>query len=151
MKGCPTPWVSNQMAGVYELAGSIAFLLLGVLGLASVASLVVRFRRSQGVERQQLKWFTYGAGVLALLLAVSAASQALNDRIPALVVGPRWPHPLAIGVAVLRYRLYDIDGSSTAPWSMGCSPSCWASATPAPCLRLGSCSAAWARIRRAGW
>jgi hypothetical protein len=83
------------MAGVYELAGPIAFLLLGVLGLASVASLVVRIRRSQGVERQQLKWFTYRAGVLALLLAVSAASQALNDRIPAL--------------AVLRYRLYDID------------------------------------------
>jgi hypothetical protein len=55
-----------------------------VLGLASVTSLVVRFRCSQGVERQQLKWFTYGAGVLALL-AISAASQALNERIPALV------------------------------------------------------------------
>jgi hypothetical protein len=125
------------MAGVYELAGPIAFLLLGVLGLASVASLVVRIRRSQGVERQQLKWFTYRAGVLALLLAVSAASQALNDRIPAL--------------AVLRYRLYDIDRIINRTLAHGCSPSCWASATPAPRLRLGSCSAAWARIRRAGW
>jgi hypothetical protein len=52
------------MAWVYELAGSVSFLLLGVLGLASVASLVVRFRPARGEERQQLKWFTYGAGVL---------------------------------------------------------------------------------------
>ena len=80
-----------------------------MLGLASVTSLVVRFRCSQGVERQQLKWFTYGAGVLALL-AISAASQALNERIPALSWRPRAGRPpLAIGVAVLRYRLYDID------------------------------------------
>jgi len=81
-----------------------------VLGLASVASLVVRFRRARGEERQQLKWFTYGAGVLTLLLAVSAMSPALNAQVPNLVVaaGLAAP-PLAIGVAVLRYRLYDID------------------------------------------
>ena len=81
-----------------------------MLGLASVASLVVRFRRARGEERQQLKWFTYGAGVLTLLLAVSAMSPALNAQVPNLVVaaGLAAP-PLAIGVAVLRYRLYDID------------------------------------------
>jgi hypothetical protein len=100
----------QQLAGVYELAASTAFLLLGVLGLASVASLVVRFRRARGEERQQLKWFTYGAAVLALLLAVSAASQTLSGRVPDLVVAAALAAPpLAIGVAVLRYRLYDID------------------------------------------
>jgi peptidoglycan/LPS O-acetylase OafA/YrhL len=71
---------------------------------------VVRFRRARGEERQQLKWFTYGAGVLALLLAVSAASQALTARVPDLVIAAALAAPpLAIGIAVLRYRLYDID------------------------------------------
>ena len=106
----PNPLGIQQMAAVYEFAGPIAFLLLGVLGLASVASLVVRFRRARGEERQQLKWFTYGAGILILLLAVSAMSPALNAQIPNLVVAAALAAPpLAIGVAVLRYRLYDID------------------------------------------
>jgi len=106
----PNPLGIQQLAGVYELTGSIAFLLLGVLGLTSIASLVVRFRRARGEERQQLKWFTYGAGVLVLLLAVSAMSPALNAQIPNLVVAAALAAPpLAIGVAVLRYRLYDID------------------------------------------
>jgi hypothetical protein len=106
----PNPLGIRQLAEVYRHAGSIAFLLLGVLGLASVASVVVRFRRARGEERQQLKWFTYGAGVLTLLLAVSAVSPALNARIPFLVIAAALAAPpLAIGVAVLRYRLYDID------------------------------------------
>jgi hypothetical protein len=106
----PNPLGVQQMAAVYELAGSIAFLLLGVLGLTSIASLVVRFRRARGEERQQLKWFTYGAGVLTLLLAVSAMLPALNAQLPHLVVAAALAAPpLAIGVAVLRYRLYDID------------------------------------------
>jgi hypothetical protein len=110
-QGLPlNPLGIQQLAGVYELAAPTAFLLLGVLGLASVASLVVRFRRARGEERQQLKWFTYGAAVLALLLAVSAASQTLSGRVPDLVVAAALAAPpLAIGVAVLRYRLYDID------------------------------------------
>jgi len=85
--------------------------LLGLLLVctgAAVVSLVLRFRRSQGVERQQLKWFTY-AGVL--LFAWSAVDLVLPDVAPftaffgltiALV-------PVAAGIAVLRYRLYDID------------------------------------------
>jgi hypothetical protein len=106
----PNPLGIQQLAAVYEVVGPIAFLLLGVLGLASVVSLVVRFRRARGEERQQLKWFTYGAGVLTLLLAVSAVSPALNAQVPNLVVAAALAAPpLAIGVAVLRYRLYDID------------------------------------------
>src|SRR5918994_650278 len=51
-------------------AGALGAVLLGVLGacmVASVVSVVLRFRRSQGVERQQLKWFTYAAGLVLAL------------------------------------------------------------------------------------
>jgi hypothetical protein len=75
--------------------------------LLSVASLVLRFRRSRGEERQQMKWFVY-AGVLVVgalfvpLLVPGAASSLLQ-----LLVMPTLP--VAAGVAILRYRLYDID------------------------------------------
>jgi hypothetical protein len=106
----PNPLGIQQLARAWELLVPIGVLLLGALTVASAASLVVRFRRARGEERQQLKWFTYGAGVLTVLLAVSAVSPALNARIPLLVVAAALAAPpLAIGVAILRYRLYDID------------------------------------------
>jgi hypothetical protein len=70
---------------------------------------VLRFRGSQGVERQQLKWFTYAATLLILFLLLSdylfpqsGVVELLYGLVVALV-------PIAAGVAVLRYRLYDID------------------------------------------
>jgi hypothetical protein len=71
--------------------------------LLSVASLVLRFRRSRGEERQQLKWFVY-AGVLSVgaILIPSAASSLLQLLVLPLL-------PVAAGIAILRYRLYDID------------------------------------------
>jgi uncharacterized membrane protein len=71
--------------------------------LLSVASLVLRFRRSRGEERQQLKWFVY-AGVLSVgaILLPSAASSLLQLLVLPLL-------PVAAGIAILRYRLYDID------------------------------------------
>jgi hypothetical protein len=88
--------------------GSVLFgLLLGCTG-AAVVSLVLRFRRSQGVERQQLKWFTY-AGVLGFawlvvdpVLPDVALFRLVSGLTTALV-------PVAAGIAVLRYLLYDID------------------------------------------
>jgi hypothetical protein len=88
--------------------GPVLFgVLLGCTG-AAVVSLVLRFRRSQGVERQQLKWFTY-AGVLGFawlvvdpVLPDVALFQLVSGLTTALV-------PVAAGIAVLRYRLYDID------------------------------------------
>jgi hypothetical protein len=143
-QGLPlNPLGIQQLAGVYELAASTAFLLLGVLGLASVASLVARFRRARGEERQQLKWFTYGAAVLALLLAVSAASQTLSGRVPDLVVAAGWPRPRWPSAWPCCGTGYDIDRIINRTWSMGPSPSCWASSTPASCLPSASCSAVW--------
>jgi hypothetical protein len=81
-------------------------LLLTVLAAVAFGSLVVRFRRSRGEERQQLKWFTYAAALVPL--------SALGDALPA-VVGdlaidlPIVFLPVAAGIAILRYRLYDID------------------------------------------
>jgi len=76
-------------------------LVLFVL-VASIISLIVRFRRSQGVERQQLKWFTY-AGALVLLAPFS--NSLLGNISYVLVIAL----PVAVGIAILRYRLYDID------------------------------------------
>ena len=84
--------------------------VLGGFVLAAAASLVVRFRRAAGVERQQLKWFTYAAAIQAVLTAAAAVSPSLDDRIPDVLDNLGYAAvPLAIGAAILRYRLYDID------------------------------------------
>jgi hypothetical protein len=89
--------------------GAILFGLLGLCAAAGVVSVVLRFRRSQGVERQQLKWFTYAATLLVLFLLLSdylfpqsGVVEVLYGLVVALV-------PIAAGIAILRYRLYDID------------------------------------------
>ncbi len=71
--------------------------------LLSLLSLVLRFRRSRGEERQQLKWFVY-AGVLSVgvVLVPSEASALLQLLVLPLL-------PVAAGIAILRYRLYNID------------------------------------------
>jgi hypothetical protein len=75
--------------------------------LLSVLSLALRFRRSRGDERQQLKWFVYASvllvGALFIPLLVPGAASSLLQ----LLVMPALP--LAAGVAILRHRLYDID------------------------------------------
>jgi hypothetical protein len=82
--------------------GAILSGLLLVVFVASISSLIVRFRRSQGVERQQLKWFTY-AGALVLLAPLS--NSLLGNVTYVLLLAL----PIAVGIAILRYRLYDID------------------------------------------
>ena len=79
---------------------------LGVGCVGAVAAVVVRFRRSGGVERQQMKWFLYAAAPILTL----PLTDALPGIFGGLVLG--WlllGLPTAIGVAVLKYRLYDID------------------------------------------
>jgi hypothetical protein len=84
----------------------VAIILLGVLTAAAFGSLVIRFRRSRGEERQQLKWFTYAAALLPLAAASNNLPAPLGDLLIAVLIVFL---PVATGIAVLRYRLYDID------------------------------------------
>jgi hypothetical protein len=85
-------------------------LVVSIVG--AVASVVVRFRRSRGVERQQMKWFVYAAALL-LLFPVSILASDF-DFLPEIVSGvvlglALVALPTAIGTAILKHRLYDID------------------------------------------
>jgi hypothetical protein len=77
-----------------------------------VVALLVRFRRSRGVERQQLKWFTFAGAVTfaALVLLLFPSQYGWIGPVSPLVTAPILVSmPVAAGVAILRYRLYDID------------------------------------------
>jgi hypothetical protein len=81
-------------------------LLLGIGILGAAASVVVRYRRSRGIERQQMKWFLYPASFLWTFFLVDYLPGIVGNLIfAAVVIG----EPVAIGIAVLRYRLYEID------------------------------------------
>jgi hypothetical protein len=91
----------------------MAVLAIGLVAVLAVASMIGRFRRAHGDERQQLKWFAAAAALSVLVWAAFVAT-GVADRAPTAVqtvlVGTwLWAVPVAIGVAVLRYRLYDID------------------------------------------
>jgi signal transduction histidine kinase len=82
--------------------------LLGALGV-SAASLVVRFRGSRGVERQQLKWFALAAGVAAVVLPLTFVLWYRWRAVGVFAALSLTALPVAAGIAILRYRLYDID------------------------------------------
>jgi len=79
--------------------------------LVAAVAMIIRLRRSQGVERQQLKWLAAAAAVLPLASASGVALYYLGyDSIAAyLAAFSIVPIFLAAGYAILRYRLYDID------------------------------------------
>jgi hypothetical protein len=106
----PNPIAIPPLAGVLRLAyGAAGFVLAGVI-LAALVSLVVRFRRATGSERQQLKWFAYGTALLFLLPVAGLVGASLAGPAGNLIAaGIVSALPVAIGIAVLRYRLYDID------------------------------------------
>jgi hypothetical protein len=92
---------ANAIQGVGQVV-----LLAAMIG--SVAGLARRFRGSIGVERQQLKWFTYAAIIDVLVLVVWTAFN-LDPLVGALSALLLASLPIAIAIAILRYRLYDID------------------------------------------
>ena len=79
---------------------------LGALVVASAFSVILRQRRAVGDERQQLKWFAYAVGIVVAAGVVSIGVTG-GDASLALWVTPAVP--MAAALAILRYRLYDID------------------------------------------
>jgi signal transduction histidine kinase len=81
--------------------------------LAAVASIVVRFRRSRGEQRQQLKWFASAAVMTVCVFFLSFPASLVSDALTHVMEYASllaWATlPVAVGIAILRYRLYDID------------------------------------------
>ena len=109
--------VANDAISALDAVGN-ALQAAAIIG--ALAAIVVRLRRSRGIERQQLKWFAYIAAVAALgLLFAIVTSSAGGDAGWVETVAPigwftalamiAFGIPAATGVAVLRYRLYEID------------------------------------------
>jgi hypothetical protein len=117
--GLPTVLNPTGVRGWFNITpdgpvGDVAWVLAWVCLLLAAVSVFVRYRRSAGEERLQLKWFAYAA-VMSLVVLValipvaslSDAGQVVYDV--AIVAAIGLALPVAIGVAVLKYRLYAID------------------------------------------
>jgi len=108
------PWVAT--------AGIAILLLLPLCMIASALSLVMRYRRSGGEEREQIKWIAFAASVVGLLYLITMVSSLTYSGPWGAAGTPLWlgllqqaalvsftAVPIAVGFAVLKYRLYDID------------------------------------------
>jgi hypothetical protein len=109
------PWVTDAAYVVLPL------FLLCMLG--SVLSLVMRYRRSRGEERQQIKWIAFAASFVGIVYLIAMVGSLVYPQETWFAAGsPLWLNfleyaallsfiavPIAVGFAVLRYRLYDID------------------------------------------
>src|SRR5918998_5217712 len=114
LEGIP-PWVVTAGIGI--------LLLLPLCMLASALSLVLRYRRSRGEEREQIKWIAFAASVVVIVYLIAMVASLLSAAETWFAGGsPAWLSllqtaallsltavPIAVGFAVLSYRLYDID------------------------------------------
>jgi signal transduction histidine kinase len=95
-------------AALLNNLGNLSGVLLLIAVAGAVISLVVRFRRARGQERQQLKWFVFGGVLFVIPFVVHGF--ILPPQIENVLFAIFLPVlPISIGIAMLKYRLYDID------------------------------------------
>jgi hypothetical protein len=86
---------------------------LVTLAIAGAVAMVVRYRQARNAERQQLKWFLFAVAVFATTFSAVALGPASGESLDPLIdlafALSIWVVPVSIGIAVLRYRLFDID------------------------------------------
>jgi hypothetical protein len=100
----------DQAMGDSGILGFVLYLLLVGCGLACLTALLLRFRRSRGIERQQLKWLLFACAVTIAIFLVVQPNTSSEWDLGMLLALPFFPSvPVAAGVAILRYRLYEID------------------------------------------
>ena len=114
-RGVENPAVPADATWVPAVATS-PFVL--AMMIAAAASLIVRYRHAASRERQQIKWFAFAAGMMAAFLILGGAATAIfgeeNAGAESTIAGYVFAAcisgiPIAVGVAILRHRLYDID------------------------------------------
>jgi hypothetical protein len=121
----PVVVTDGPLAPAARAVAVAAIVVVLVSLLVAASSLVVRFRRARGVERQQLRWVSAAAAMAGLAVAFTLVSWAVLGA----AAQPLWGWaegvyitllPLTIGAAILRYRLYDLDRiiSRTLAWTL---------------------------------
>ena len=102
----------DQVGGAISIAAFAAVSVIFIAILLSALSIVVRYRRADGAERQQLKWFALAAGLIGAVIAghllfldLLLPEEFLNLLDAVTITGLY----VAVSIAILRYRLYDID------------------------------------------
>jgi hypothetical protein len=99
----------DPAAGWWNVLQDLFFPLLIACWLASIASQALSFRRSSGERRQQLKWLLAGSAATLVALGLAALLRGVPWLSDVIGVIGFLALPVSIGVAVLRYRLFDID------------------------------------------
>jgi hypothetical protein len=108
----PVGFITNQ---ILEIIIPPSVLILGILTLLCAASIFVRFRQASDIERAQIKWLLYACALFVvayaplLVLNVNTEEWLSNDLLGLLFVLAVLTIPAAIAIAILRYRLWDID------------------------------------------
>jgi two-component system NarL family sensor kinase len=110
-RSVPNPLAVPALAGPLGAVNGLAWVATSLVVLVAAASLVVRFRRARGTERQQLRWVALAAALTGMALLVLVALVLAGNQLLAgwLAAACLMLLPLATGAAILRYRLYDLD------------------------------------------
>ncbi len=95
-----------ETTGLSSVVMSVGILIVMVAAIASVASLVVRFHRATGDERQQLRWFVFAAAVV--VVGAILAFPGIDSQFIVLIAG-FFLIPVTAAIAILKFRLYDLD------------------------------------------
>lgn len=109
----PNPFPLQLPPSIGGPAAGLGMVLVVVGLLVSAAGLVARLRRSSGVERQQLKWLALAASLAAVIFGIYVVAMVLSGTqgvwVSAVLAVTFLAIPIAIGIAILRYQLWDID------------------------------------------
>jgi hypothetical protein len=111
----PNPVGLTGLAGdMFKIMAAGGVVLIAATGLAALLSLAFRYRRARTAERAQLKWLVYAGALIVAALLVPAGrivgpGEAASNLQNAMSSGAVALVPVAIGIAILKYRLYDID------------------------------------------
>ena len=106
------PFDLTGLGGALLVVYQLTFAVTNLAVVVGAGSLVVRFRRASGTERQQLQWVALAAAltVLGSLVVLAAVAVGASPELLGWVAGIYVAIlPLALGAAILRYRLYDLD------------------------------------------
>ncbi|HAF12045.1 MAG TPA: hypothetical protein DCK98_18495 [Chloroflexi bacterium] len=104
--GTPFPLDALNVVSTIGTLGSVA------ATLAAGTSLIIRFRRAAGIERQQLKWVAYGGAIATVGFVLGSVGYVVPEIGPlgnAVASFAVLLIPITAGLAILRYRLYDVD------------------------------------------